>query len=104
MHELGSARVRGAGGSVAIIYELHPDRLVVEVVDEGGGSTRRVARSMPPTSDDELSVGGLGLAIIDAISRRVRDRRAGGRRLHAALRQAAQADAWRRDATLGAGR
>src|SRR2546421_9004255 len=27
----------GAGGMVEIVYELHPDRLVVEVADEGEG-------------------------------------------------------------------
>jgi serine/threonine-protein kinase RsbW len=60
------------GGSVAITYELYRDRLVIEVVDEGGGfepgATAGTAAPEPLPGDDELSVGGLGLAIIDAIS------------------------------------
>jgi serine/threonine-protein kinase RsbW len=57
-----------AGGSVAITYELHPDRLVVEVVDEGAGFDSPAQPVEPRNAEDELSVGGLGLAIIDAIS------------------------------------
>jgi anti-sigma regulatory factor (Ser/Thr protein kinase) len=42
------------------------------VVDEGGGfepgATTGTAVPEPLPGDDELSVGGLGLAIIDAIS------------------------------------
>jgi len=59
------------GGSVAITYELYPDRLVIEVVDEGGGFDPDAAGPVAPdphAGDDELAVGGLGLAIIDAIS------------------------------------
>lgn len=53
-------------GCVEIVYELHPDRLVVEVSDEGPGFT-------PPESEaageqDELSEGGLGIAIIKALT------------------------------------
>jgi serine/threonine-protein kinase RsbW len=55
-------------GSVAITYELHADRLVVEVVDEGGGFDPGQAGAENADGHDELSVGGLGLAIIDAIS------------------------------------
>ena len=55
------------GGTVAILYELHQDRLVVEVVDQGGGFEPGQPAAEPDTHD-ELSVGGLGLAIIDAIS------------------------------------
>jgi serine/threonine-protein kinase RsbW len=55
-------------GSVAISYELHSDRLVVEVVDEGGGFSPGPQTAELPASTEELSVGGLGLAIIDAIS------------------------------------
>ena len=55
-------------GSVAITYELHADRLVVEVVDEGGGFDPGQAGAEHADGHDELSVGGLGLAIIDAIS------------------------------------
>jgi serine/threonine-protein kinase RsbW len=53
-------------GAVGILYELHPDRLVVEVTDEGPGFT-------PPThelgvTEDDLSEGGLGIAIIRALT------------------------------------
>jgi serine/threonine-protein kinase RsbW len=51
-------------GSVEILYELHDDRLVIEVLDEGegfeAGETAHEA--------DELSEGGLGIAIIRAIA------------------------------------
>jgi serine/threonine-protein kinase RsbW len=54
-------------GVVEILYELHPDRLVVEVCDHGDGFE-------PPQEpaarleEDELSEGGLGIAIIEALS------------------------------------
>jgi serine/threonine-protein kinase RsbW len=55
----------GAGGVVEILYELHPDRLVVEVMDDGDGFE-------PPEGGDdpaaELSEGGLGIAIIEALA------------------------------------
>src|ERR671932_475 len=35
----------GDGGSVEIVYELHPDRLVVEVADEGEGFEPPEARA-----------------------------------------------------------
>lgn len=52
------------GGFVEIVYQVEPDRLVIEVADngtgfqlaEGGGNT------------DELSEGGLGIAIIRTIA------------------------------------
>ena len=51
-------------GSVEILYELHEDRLVIEVLDEGEGfeadETERDA--------NELTEGGLGIAIIRAIA------------------------------------
>lgn len=56
------------GGVVEITYELYPDRLVVEVVDEGGGFDPGAQALEPHDGDAELSVGGLGLAIIDALS------------------------------------
>jgi serine/threonine-protein kinase RsbW len=55
-------------GSVAITYELHADRLVVEVVDEGGGFEPGQQHAEHADAHDDLSVGGLGLAIIDALS------------------------------------
>jgi serine/threonine-protein kinase RsbW len=58
-----------AGGVVAITYELHRDSLVVEVVDKGGGfEPGPQPVELPTVARDDLSVGGLGLAIIDALS------------------------------------
>ena len=53
----------GHAGAVEISYELLPDRLVIEVTDEGGGFDPTTA---PPLGD--LSEGGLGIAIIRAIA------------------------------------
>ncbi len=53
-------------GAVDILYELHPDRLAVEVSDEGPGFTPST-RALGPT-DNELSEGGLGIAIIRALT------------------------------------
>jgi serine/threonine-protein kinase RsbW len=68
-----------SGGNVEILYELHADRLVVEVADEGEGFE-------PPTPVDladgaeALSEGGLGIAIIRALvdDVEIRDREQGG--------------------------
>ena len=57
----------GAGGAVSIAYELHADRLVVEVVDEGPGFEPDHGRA-PFDEEDELSEGGLGIAIIEALT------------------------------------
>ena len=51
-------------GVVEISYELLPDRLVIEVTDEGEGFDLADSRDGPP----ELSEGGLGIAIIRAIA------------------------------------
>jgi serine/threonine-protein kinase RsbW len=51
-------------GSVEILYELHADRLVIEVLDEGEGFETRA----PDMEGDDLAEGGLGIAIIRAIS------------------------------------
>jgi serine/threonine-protein kinase RsbW len=56
----------GGEGLVEIVYELHPDRLVVEVRDQGEGFE-------PPSTSagldgEDLSEGGLGIAIIQALS------------------------------------
>jgi serine/threonine-protein kinase RsbW len=51
----------GREGSVDVVYELHPDRLVVEVCDDGPGF------SVPEPAvigEDGLNEGGLGIAII----------------------------------------
>jgi len=54
-------------GVVEISYLLLPDRLVIEVIDEGEGFDPEAAEGSP----DELSEGGLGIAIIRAIADRV---------------------------------
>jgi serine/threonine-protein kinase RsbW len=54
-------------GVVEISYELRPDRLVIEVTDEGEGFDPRDAEGAP----EELSEGGLGIAIIRAIADQV---------------------------------
>jgi serine/threonine-protein kinase RsbW len=51
-------------GVVEISYELRSDRLVIEVTDEGGGFDPKEAEGPP----EELSEGGLGIAIIRAIA------------------------------------
>lgn len=51
-------------GRVEVLYELHPDRVVVEVRDEGGGFE---LDEPAPTNGGDLSEGGLGIAIIRAI-------------------------------------
>ena len=51
-------------GLVEIVYELQPDRLVIEVADDGEGfdpGTR-----LP--SEEELAEGGLGIAIIRSVA------------------------------------
>jgi serine/threonine-protein kinase RsbW len=51
----------GREGAVEVIYELHRDRLVVEVCDEGEGFA---AVEELPLVNGSLSEGGLGIAII----------------------------------------
>ncbi|SRR6266511_291639 len=51
-------------GVVEISYELLPDRLVIEVTDSGGGFDPSDAYGRP----EDLSEGGLGIAIIRAIA------------------------------------
>jgi serine/threonine-protein kinase RsbW len=53
-------------GTVEIAYELYPDKLVVEVSDEGNGFEAPGPRRA--LSEDELMEGGLGIAIIEALS------------------------------------
>ena len=69
----------GGEGTVEITYELYADRLVVEVSDEGEGF------EPPPDAsarldEDELSEGGLGIAIIEALADelQITERAAGG--------------------------
>jgi serine/threonine-protein kinase RsbW len=59
-HAYGDAGV----GVVQISYQLFPDRLVIEVVDEGEGFDPVAAVD----NAGELSEGGLGIAIIRAIA------------------------------------
>jgi serine/threonine-protein kinase RsbW len=55
----------GAGGGVVeIVYDLQPDRLVIEVTDEGEGFDPEQAGA----PGEDLSEGGLGIAIIRAIA------------------------------------
>ncbi|HEU5363321.1 MAG TPA: ATP-binding protein [Gaiellaceae bacterium] len=70
-----------AGGMVEIVYELHADRLVVEVSDRGEGfASPRAPRRL---DGEELAEGGLGIAIIDALADEleIRDGEDGGSRL-----------------------
>ena len=53
-----------ANGIVEILYELHADRLVIEVTDEGAGFDPAALSGSP----SELSEGGLGIAIIRALA------------------------------------
>jgi serine/threonine-protein kinase RsbW len=54
----------GGAGLVEIRYELLPDRLVIEVTDDGEGFDPTLAIGAPA----DLSEGGLGIAIIRAIA------------------------------------
>ena len=54
----------GGDGHVDIRYELHHDRLVIEVADDGEGFDPAEAVD----DDGELAEGGLGIAIIRAIA------------------------------------
>jgi len=51
----------GREGSVDVVYELHPDRLVVEVCDDGPGFP---VPEPAVIGEDGLNEGGLGIAII----------------------------------------
>lgn len=51
-------------GHVAISFELRDDRLIVEVVDDGSG----FELEEPGEDGDDLSEGGLGIAIIRSIA------------------------------------
>ena len=69
----------GGDGTVQILYELHDDKLVVEVVDDGEGF-EPPAEPSSALADDELSEGGLGIAIIEALADEfeIRERAEGG--------------------------
>jgi serine/threonine-protein kinase RsbW len=51
-------------GSVDIRYQLHSDRLVIEVADNGEGFDPHHAES----DEDDLAEGGLGIAIIRSVA------------------------------------
>ena len=51
-------------GTVEILYELQPDRFVVEVADDGPGFDVQGDRG----DETDLEEGGLGIAIIKAVS------------------------------------
>ena len=53
-------------GRVRISFELHEDRLVVEVADDGSGFEAEAAAVAD--GRDDLSEGGLGIAIIRSIA------------------------------------
>src|SRR4051794_39498037 len=55
-------------GSVDVVYELHPDRLGIEVVDDGEGFDPEAEPEPEAPTGDELSEGGLGIAIIRSIA------------------------------------
>jgi serine/threonine-protein kinase RsbW len=70
----------GRVGNVEIVYELEPDRLTVEVGDEGSGFE---FAERPSHGNGELEEGGLGIAIIRALADEVEigPRAEGGSRL-----------------------
>ncbi len=53
-------------GTVEVLYDLQPDRLVIEVSDDGEGFDYE-ARSREAGAED-LTEGGLGIAIIQTIA------------------------------------
>jgi serine/threonine-protein kinase RsbW len=53
------------GGHVEVMYELTPDRLDIEVVDDGEGFD---PDEPPALEGEELSEGGLGISIIRSIA------------------------------------
>ena len=69
-------------GTVEILYELHADRLVVEVSDRGEGFEPASHRGRA-LGGDELEEGGLGIAIIEALADEfeIRERPEGGSHL-----------------------
>jgi serine/threonine-protein kinase RsbW len=54
----------GRDGVVEIRYELAPDRVAIEVVDDGSG----FAPALDAEGVEDLAEGGLGIAIIRAVS------------------------------------
>jgi len=67
-------------GTVEIVYQLEPDRLVVEVFDDGQGFE---LGELSGEGNGDLNEGGLGIAIIQAVTDEVEigERESGGSRL-----------------------
>ena len=70
----------GRAGTVEILYQIEPDRLVVEVADDGQGFA---PADLGGRGNGDLSEGGLGIAIIRAVADEVEidERESGGSRL-----------------------
>ena len=70
----------GRAGTVEILYQIEPDRLVVEVADDGQGFE---PADLGGRGNGDLSEGGLGIAIIRAVTDEVEidERESGGSRL-----------------------
>lgn len=70
----------GRAGTVEIVYQIEPDRLVVEVADDGRGFE---PAELAGGGNGDLSEGGLGIAIIRAVADEVEIGRgeSGGSRL-----------------------
>jgi serine/threonine-protein kinase RsbW len=64
-------------GHVDVTYELAPDRIVIQIVDDGEGFDPDEA---PSFDGDELSEGGLGIQIIRTIADELEIESAPGRR------------------------
>lgn len=71
----------GRTGTVEIVYQLEPDRIVVDVLDDGEGF--EADEAVGKSGNGDLSEGGLGIAIIRAVADEVEIGRgeAGGSRL-----------------------
>ena len=70
----------GRAGTVEILYQIEPDRLVVEVADDGQGFE---PADLGGRGNGDLSEGGLGIALIRAVADEVEidERESGGSRL-----------------------
>lgn len=70
----------GRSGTVEIVYQIEPDRLIVEVADDGQGFE---PADLSGSGNGDLSEGGLGIAIIRAVADEVEigERESGGSRL-----------------------
>ena len=55
-------------GSVDVRYVLHPDSLGIEVIDDGAGFDPDDPRERGEQNGEELTEGGLGIAIIKSIA------------------------------------